>query len=119
MQDIPKMHLTAADKAWYAFVKNKESVIFKLFYGQFKSTLKCTECACESATYDSFSDLSLQVPTMTNNLTSTDIERCLDNFFYGEYIDDWDCPKCKAKRKAVKKLDISKLPRILVIHFKR
>lgn len=118
-QEVPRGSLTAADKAWLAFVKDKESAIFRLFYGQFKSTLKCVVCKCESATYDSFSDLSLQVPSVSRDLSSTDIEKCLDNFFYGEYIDDWECPKCKEKRTAIKKLDISKLPKILVIHFKR
>ncbi|KAG4072222.1 hypothetical protein HA402_007632 [Bradysia odoriphaga] len=117
--EIPRGSLTAADKAWLTFVKNKESAIFRLFYGQFKSTLKCVECKCESATYDCFSDLSLQVPSVSREVTSTDIDKCLDNFFYGEYIDDWECPKCKEKRRAIKKLDISKLPKILVIHFKR
>lgn len=116
---MPRGNPTAADKAWLTFVKNKESAIFRLFYGQFKSTLKCVECKCESATYDCFSDLSLQVPNVSRDLTSTDINKCLENFFYGEYIDDWECPKCKDKRRAVKKLDISKLPKILVIHFKR
>jgi ubiquitin carboxyl-terminal hydrolase 8 len=40
-------------------------------------------------------------------------------YFNGETIYGWDCPNCKTKRNAVKKLDISKLPPILVIHFKR
>jgi ubiquitin carboxyl-terminal hydrolase 8 len=31
----------------------------------------------------------------------------------------WNCPWCKEKRDAIKKLDISKLPPILVIHLKR
>jgi ubiquitin carboxyl-terminal hydrolase 8 len=40
-------------------------------------------------------------------------------YFNGEPIQGWDCPNCKQKRTAVKKLDISKLPPILVVHFKR
>jgi len=40
-------------------------------------------------------------------------------YFNGESIRGWNCPRCKQKRDAVKKLDISKLPPILVIHFKR
>ncbi|KAH9642619.1 hypothetical protein HF086_011212 [Spodoptera exigua] len=31
----------------------------------------------------------------------------------------WNCPNCKEKRDALKKLDISRLPPVLVIHFKR
>ncbi|KAJ6634713.1 Ubiquitin carboxyl-terminal hydrolase 8, partial [Pseudolycoriella hygida] len=116
--EVPRGNLSAADKAWFAFLKNKESAIFRMFYGQFKSTLKCCVCGCESATYESFSDISLQVPPISR-VSSPDIEQCLENFFYGEYIDDWDCPKCKTKRSAIKKLDITRLPKVLVIHFKR
>jgi ubiquitin carboxyl-terminal hydrolase 8 len=31
----------------------------------------------------------------------------------------WNCPSCKVPREAIKKLDISKLPPVLVIHLKR
>jgi len=31
----------------------------------------------------------------------------------------WKCPRCKAYREAVKKIDIWKLPRYLIIHLKR
>lgn len=40
-------------------------------------------------------------------------------YFFGERISGWNCPFCKEPRDAIKKLDISKLPPILVIHFKR
>lgn len=40
-------------------------------------------------------------------------------YFNGERITGWNCPICQVKRDAIKKLDISKLPPILVIHFKR
>lgn len=70
------------------------------------------------------------------------IERCIDAFFNEEVLekdDAWyvlfpfvaclvdvhvpcscrDCPQCKAKRRASKKLSLARLPPILVIHFKR
>jgi ubiquitin carboxyl-terminal hydrolase 8 len=31
----------------------------------------------------------------------------------------WNCPKCKQKRKAFKKMSIYKAPKILILFFKR
>jgi ubiquitin carboxyl-terminal hydrolase 8 len=40
-------------------------------------------------------------------------------YFHGEVVRGWICPHCKEPREAIKKLDISKLPPVLVIHLKR
>lgn len=88
----------------------------KLFYGQIKSTVKCTVCHKESATYEGFSNLSLELPAHSNKC---DLNDCMRLYFFGENISGWNCPNCKEKRNAIKKLDISKLPPILVIHLKR
>lgn len=40
-------------------------------------------------------------------------------FFNGERVSGWYCPSCEVPRDAIKKLDISKLPPVLVIHLKR
>ena len=63
------------------------------------------------------------------------IEECIEKFVEIEYLDGQDgwyslflsavelmirnCPKCKCKRRAQKQLTISRLPEILIIHFKR
>lgn len=107
---------TPAEEAWQNFASSKESYIMKLFYGQIKSTVKCRVCEKESATFEGFSNLSLELPEGGNRCHITD---CLNMYFFGEYISGWNCPKCKQKREAIKKLDISKLPPILVIHLKR
>lgn len=112
----PRKKLSPADKAWLEFVNRNESRILNLFYGQIKSMVKCTSCGTESATYESFSNLSLELPVMVNNCT---IDTCLKMYFSGEKIHGWNCPKCLEKRMAIKKLNISKLPPILVIHLKR
>uniref|UniRef100_A0A6M2DLA7 Ubiquitin carboxyl-terminal hydrolase n=1 Tax=Xenopsylla cheopis TaxID=163159 RepID=A0A6M2DLA7_XENCH len=109
-------NLSPSEKAWKEFTKDRESIILKLFYGQIKSTVTCIECARESITFDSFSNLSLELPTSSTRCSLSD---CLSLYLNGERITGWKCPVCKAKREAVKKLDISKLPPILVIHFKR
>ncbi|XP_010929801.2 ubiquitin carboxyl-terminal hydrolase 5 isoform X1 [Elaeis guineensis] len=47
---------------------------------------------------------------------------CLDAFLREEPLvpeDMWYCPKCKEQRQASKKLDLWRLPEVLVIHLKR
>lgn len=51
-----------AERAWHEYTKAKESLILRLFYGQIKSTVRCTVCGKTSVTYDSFSSLSLELP---------------------------------------------------------
>lgn len=40
-------------------------------------------------------------------------------YFDGERIRGWNCPQCKSNQDAIKKLDISRLPSVLIVHFKR
>ncbi|XP_035794909.1 ubiquitin carboxyl-terminal hydrolase 8-like isoform X1 [Anopheles albimanus] len=108
--------LPPSEKAWIEHFKGKGSYISELFYGQIKSTVKCTRCHKESATYESFSNLSLELPQDSNICY---LENCLDMYFNGEEVRGWHCPKCKSNQDAIKKLDISRLPSIMVIHFKR
>ncbi|KAH8294966.1 hypothetical protein KR018_004837 [Drosophila ironensis] len=108
--------ISASEKAWLEFTKAKESMILHLFYGQIKSTVKCVACNKESATYECFSNLSLELPPNSN---VCQLNQCMDMYFSGERIQGWNCPNCKTKRDAIKKLDISKLPPVLVVHLKR
>lgn len=102
--------------AYREFLKNMQSIIHKLFFGQIRSTLKCKTCGYESATYEGFSHLSLE---LRQDNRSCSIYDCLDLYFNGETIEGWTCPECKQTRDAIKKLDISKLPPVIVIHLKR
>uniref|UniRef100_T1GJ68 ubiquitinyl hydrolase 1 n=1 Tax=Megaselia scalaris TaxID=36166 RepID=T1GJ68_MEGSC len=105
----------SSEKCWNEFTKGEESKILQIFYGQIKSTVKCVTCEKESATHETFSNLSLELPAQAQICLLTD---CLDLYFAGERISGWICPKCKQKRDAIKKLSISRLPEILVIHLK-
>lgn len=93
-----------------------ESAIQAHFFGQIRSTVKCRTCGYESATYEGFSHLSLELPQDNRQCSLTD---CLNLYFNGESIDGWFCPQCKQNRDAIKKLDICRLPPVLVIHLKR
>lgn len=50
------------------------------------------------------------------------LQQCLDAFVREEVLDKadaWNCPQCKKPRKATKRLSISRLPQVLLIHLKR
>ena len=53
-----------ASNRWWAYNKSREdSIIRDLFEGQYKSTTKCNTCQCQSINYDTFTTLSVPIPT--------------------------------------------------------
>lgn len=115
-QQKPTESLRDPERAWLEFTERKESFFSRNFFGQIRSMLKCTVCLEESSTFEGFSNISLELPEASDRCSLTD---CMDLYFNGEQVPGWNCPKCKQKRVAIKKLDISKLPPVLVIHLKR
>merc|ERR1711871_909766 len=54
--------------------------------------------------------------------STVDLKDALAMFTSEEQLgskDEWLCPKCKTQQKAFKKIELWKLPRILVLHLKR
>lgn len=80
------------------------------------STLTCTFCKGQSNTFEVFNCLSLPIPSTTR----CHVRECLSHFSNPERIEAaWECPRCKQKREADKKIVICKLPKMLIIHLKR
>lgn len=51
-----------------------------------------------------------------------DIRECLRSYCQEERLsgeEEWKCPYCKCQREATKQITLTRLPQILVIHFKR
>lgn len=77
-----------------------------------------------SIKFDSFMYLSVPIPkgrTKDPNDAPT-LEECVEEFTKEEILDGenrWKCPKCKSQQRATKKIDIWKLPSILIVHLKR
>ncbi|KAF8108974.1 hypothetical protein N665_0104s0281 [Sinapis alba] len=96
------------------------SGIVNVCQGQCKSTLVCPVCGETSTTYDSFMCLSLPLPSKLKR--SISLLSCLEEYLAEEPLgpdNRWFCPECKEKRQANKKLDLWKLPEILVLQLKR
>ncbi|KAI1280739.1 Ubiquitin carboxyl-terminal hydrolase 8 [Halotydeus destructor] len=115
--DDTQTHL-AMKKFWAHHSSIMSSIISALFEGLTMSTLVCSACGKKSETFEVFNSLSLPIPP-GNRVTLND---CLKLFSEPEVIRGeaaWDCPTCKCKREATKRIQVCRLPKILVIHLKR
>ena len=104
---------------WDRYVHRNMSIIVKLFQGQLQSRLKCSHSNNTSTTNKAFTTLTHPNPLQKPAVSLID---CVEEFVKPEAMendDSWFCAKCRTKRTASKKLTISKLPDVLLIHFKR
>ncbi|GBM55720.1 Ubiquitin carboxyl-terminal hydrolase 8 [Araneus ventricosus] len=115
---VPKLDSCADENAfWMHHKSTNSSRISDLFEGLLKSTLKCMTCQTTSDSFEVFSCLSLPILSSRCSLGS-----CFEHFLKSEKISGeaaWDCPKCKTKKEAEKRLRICRVPEILVIQLKR
>lgn len=105
---------------WCQHVDRHLSVISDLFEGLLVSCLTCLVCHRSSSSFEVFSCLSLPIPANTGSTCY--LQDCLKLFLETESMSGeaaWDCPSCKQKRKAEKRMIIARLPKILVIQFNR
>ncbi|CAF3683336.1 unnamed protein product [Rotaria sp. Silwood1] len=102
-----------------------EFLIFLLDYlhkhlhrGTYLSATTCLVCTYASHNYEPFICPTLPIPS-TNQCT---LEDCFKHFNQDEYlINDsrWFCPRCQRLCNGRKRLEIYKLPKILIIQLKR
>ncbi|BGP15879.1 hypothetical protein JCM10213_003692 [Rhodosporidiobolus nylandii] len=110
-----------SEREWQIYKMRNDSFIVQCFQGQFRNQLRCLTCQKTSTTYNTFMPLSVPIPG-GRGVGRVSLMACLETFVRDEVLDKddaWHCPRCKKNRKAVKKLSLSKLPPILVIHLKR
>ncbi|CBQ70188.1 related to Ubiquitin carboxyl-terminal hydrolase 4 [Sporisorium reilianum SRZ2] len=111
----------ASVKEWSIYRMRNDSLVVDWFQGQFRNKLTCLTCGKTSTTYEAFTYLSLPVPH-GRGVGKVALQQCLDAFVREEVLDKadmWNCPRCRKPRKATKRLSISRLPQILLIHLKR
>ncbi|TRZ01985.1 hypothetical protein DNTS_024159 [Danionella cerebrum] len=109
---------SAADLAWSKHLQMNLSIIVALFQGQFKSSVQCVSCQRKSRSFEPFMYLTLE---MSPGSKCT-LQDCLKLFHKEERLTDGNrfyCRHCKTHRDAIKRMQIWKLPPILLVHFKR
>lgn len=108
----------ASKYEWERFIHRDFSYVSSLFAGQHASRLRCTTCHNTSTTYEAFYSISVEIPQSGRG----DIYSCLRSYTQEERLsgdEKWQCPHCKCEREATKQIVLTRLPQILVIHFKR
>ncbi len=122
-----------AAESWQRYVQLNDSLVTDIFAGQLLSHIQCQSCQYISRAFDPFLDLCVEIPrsdskTMLQKaLAFTDsakctLETCLQKFTGEEVLEGenmWRCDYCKEPRRAIKRLEIFRLPKILVISFNR
>ena len=101
---------------FYLYRKGLADAIDGFIYGELSNCLQCVTCSWKSIHPEQISHLNLTI----HPRTSPSISSCLDEFFKSEVIDGaWNCPKCQTIRSAEKRFQISKLPPIFIISYRR
>ncbi|KAH7854956.1 hypothetical protein Vadar_019578 [Vaccinium darrowii] len=111
-----------SNKQWLNHLSCNTSIIVDLFHGQCQSKLVCPVCETKSSTFERFQDLSLPLPLTESESDTITLDQCLQTYLQEEILgqkDEWNCPNCKTDQPANKKLDLWRLPEILIIHLKR
>lgn len=91
----------------------KQSSDLKLLTaGMFTSKIACKKCGASSDSKEPFGNISLQV--------SSTLEQSLERFTRSEKLDEYyKCGNCSSLGTSNRKLSISSLPPLLVLHMKR
>lgn len=116
---LPQQLASVAE--WSMYRRRNDSVIVDAFQGQLRNQLTCLTCGHMSITYNAFLSLSVPVPH-GRGVSQATLLQCIDAFVREEVLDKanaWNCSRCKKPRRATKRLSLSRLPPILLIHLKR
>ncbi|KAI8874254.1 peptidase C19, ubiquitin carboxyl-terminal hydrolase 2, partial [Ramicandelaber brevisporus] len=115
--DGSKSDKEVAGESWDNYIARDNSIIVDLFSGQYRSTLTCPKCDKLSVKFDPFTYLTLPIP-VGPQMVSVNV-----HFFQRpeklSKNDEWYCGNCKEHVQATKKMDLWKLPEILIVHLKR
>ena len=118
--DIEEEGIGAEEKSrrcWVFYLNKDSSIITDNFLGQFRSTLRCSECQHESVTFEPFWIVSLPLSKDTET-----ISECFELFVKAETLDGDEmptCEQCKTRRKCIKWYSFERWPEVLVVHLKR
>lgn len=108
----------ASLKVWKDEMQKCCSICTDLLMGQVMSEVECRTCKNSNRIFQVYYVLELPLP----DKDEVTLHECLKEFSQEEIIpldQAWKCEKCNQVREAIKRSTILRLPKILMIHFKR
>lgn len=110
-------HLLDSRNVYYDHFKDGYSIVNDLFFGQYIQKVKCTKCNHLSYSYQPFMGINLPLIKIKDELPT--IYDMLNSYFRKQTINKICADKCKINTEHVMKTRIIRLPKYLIIHFKR
>ncbi|EYC20920.1 hypothetical protein Y032_0020g132 [Ancylostoma ceylanicum] len=95
------------------------SPVNKIFNLQTVSELSCSTCGEQSATFEECSLITVELPV---HASRTSLQQCLSSHFSQTTLDGdcrWNCPRCRAPKRASRLTKLWSLPPVVVVHLKR
>ncbi|ORZ31476.1 hypothetical protein BCR44DRAFT_36451 [Catenaria anguillulae PL171] len=140
--------LVKSHVAWAKYSHLQASLVADVFAGQLMSSVRCWVCNGVFHGFDVFWDLSVSIPSpATASMrragsgaalplplpaaaaaaaqapsVRVDLDTCLREFAKEEELEpnEWyNCPTCKKRQRTSKRLQVHRLPPVLVVHIKR
>jgi ubiquitin carboxyl-terminal hydrolase 8 len=110
-------HLLDSKKVFHNHFKDNWSIITDMFFGQYIQKVKCLECGKKNYTYQPFIGINLAIPVQ--KILVNTLPDLLSEYFKKQEVNKVCEDSCKKKTKHSLKTRIIKLPKYLIIHFKR
>jgi ubiquitin C-terminal hydrolase len=115
----------ASIRQWNLYLESKYSPLVNMFWGQFYTRVHCHHCGNRSKRFETFHYLTLQatIEKEENVEKEIDLQVLFKHFLDKKKFDEenkYHCDVCKKKvDEATTKTSLWKLPKFLVIQFKR
>merc|ERR550525_1153869 len=114
---LDRMEMAYDDQYQPKNKKDPQNPIRTLFTGSNKTAIDCVRCRITSVSVEPFCCISLDI-----DKTDVDLAEALEIFTRDELLrgdEKYMCDFCRKKRVAHKRMTLSEIPPILVLHFKR
>ena len=94
---------------WWDEYTYRMDPAIKNFHGLYHSSTTCQVCKTENNKWDLFNNISLN--TRHRNFTDWS-----DDFSKKEKIEGYECEKCKKRQTAIRKIEVWRFPKTLILH---
>jgi len=112
--------IQSALESWKANFEKQYTPIVDIWFGLLECETECQTCKNKTYRYETFNSLKFTVPAkLEEGQVPPTIHEMLHEEWKPETIEGYDCEKCVARTQAIRQSKIWRLPRCLILVFKR